>query len=159
MERDELVSLVEELGERSYRAKQLAEAVYRQRVELIEEISTLSQQLRSDLSKKNIGIGMPKIEQRFVSEDGTVRYLIGLADGQSVETVWMPEGDGGEAGDGSGAGVTGRTVKEPQHSQPDEPNGSRKRIRDQGRGKTWARSTICISSQVGCAVDLPCLCP
>jgi 23S rRNA (adenine2503-C2)-methyltransferase len=42
-----------------------------------------------------------RIEQRFVSQDGTVRYLIGFADGQSVETVWMPEGDGGEAGDGS----------------------------------------------------------
>ncbi len=33
-----------------------------------------------------------------------MRYLIGFADGQSVETVWMPEGDGGEAGDGSEAG-------------------------------------------------------
>src|SRR6204780_1619850 len=104
MERDELVSLVEGLGERSYRAKQLAEAVYRQRVELMEEISTLSQQLRSDLAEKNIVIGLPRIEQRFVSVDGTVRYLIGFADGQSVETGWMPEGDGGEAGDGREAG-------------------------------------------------------
>jgi 23S rRNA (adenine2503-C2)-methyltransferase len=53
-----------------------------------------------------------------------------LADGQSVETVWMPEGDGGEAGDGSEAGL-------------EESGGSRK----------WNRATICISSQVGCAVD------
>ena len=27
-----------------------------------------------------------------------------FSDGQSVETVWMPEGDGGEAGDGSDSG-------------------------------------------------------
>ncbi len=43
----------------------------------------------------------PRIEKKFVSTDGTVRYLLGFSDGQSVETVWMPEGDGGEAGDGS----------------------------------------------------------
>ena len=50
--------------------------------------------------------GLPRIEEslEFVSQDGTVRYLIGFADEQSVETVWMPEGDGGEAGDGSEAG-------------------------------------------------------
>ncbi len=46
----------------------------------------------------------PRIEKKFVSTDGTVRYLLAFADGQSVETVWMPEGDGGEAGDGSQSG-------------------------------------------------------
>src|ERR1019366_297758 len=76
----------------------------RQRVASIEEISTLSQRLRLNLREKGISIGLPQIEKRFVSEDGTVRYLIGFGDGQSVETVWMPEGDGGEAGDGSEAG-------------------------------------------------------
>jgi len=68
-------------------------------------------------------VGLPVIEKRFVSSDGTVRYLMNFVDGQSVETVWMPEGDGGESGDGSEA----------------------------ERG--WDRATICISSQVGCAVD------
>jgi 23S rRNA (adenine2503-C2)-methyltransferase len=145
MERDELVSLVEGLGERSYRAKQLAEAVYRQRVELMEEISTLSQQLRSDLAEKNIVIGLPRIEQRFVSVDGTVRYLIGFADGQSVETVWMPEGDGGEAGDGSEAGELAERFA---NQTPDEKKDQRPR-----QGQNLGRSTICISSQVGCAVD------
>ena len=94
----------EALGERGYRAKQLLEAVYRQRVESIEEISTLSQELRAKLAEKGVSVGLPRIEQRFVSLDGTVRYLIAFGDGQSVETVWMPEGDGGEAGDGSEAG-------------------------------------------------------
>src|SRR5580698_5752417 len=96
MNRVELSALVERLGEPGYRAQQLLEAVYRQRVESVEEISTLSQQLRSRLAQDGISIGMPRIEQRFVSVDGTVRYLIGFADGQSVEAVWMPEGDGGE---------------------------------------------------------------
>jgi len=104
MDRAELGSLVEGLGERGYRAKQLLEAVYRQRVESIDEISTLSQGLRARLAEKGVSVGLSRIEQRFVSQDGTVRYLIGFGDGQSVETVWMPEGDGGEAGDGSEAG-------------------------------------------------------
>jgi 23S rRNA (adenine2503-C2)-methyltransferase len=49
-------------------------------------------------------VGLPKIARKFVSSDGTVRYLVELSDGETVETVWMPEGDGGERGDGSEAG-------------------------------------------------------
>ncbi len=128
MDRAELAALLESAGEPAYRVQQIAEAVYRQRVESIEQISTLPQLLRSSLAEKGIVVGLPTIEKRFISRDGTVRYLMAFADGQSVETVWMPEGDGGEAGDGSEAG---------------ESNGSR----------GWDRATICVSSQVGCAVD------
>ncbi len=83
----ELAALVESMGEQPYRAQQLLEAVYRQRVESIDEISTLPQQLRAKLGEKGITVGMPRIEKRFVSQDGTVRYLIAFGDGQSVETV------------------------------------------------------------------------
>jgi len=130
LNREELVSLVERIGEPSYRAQQLLDAVYRKREESIERISTLPQPLRTKLVDEGYSISLPTIEKRFVSKDGTVRYLIAFADGQSVETVWMPEGDGGEAGDGSEAGDS-------------EQNGSR----------AWDRATICVSSQVGCAVD------
>lgn len=128
LDRRELAALVEEWGEPSYRASQLLEAVYRQRMESVDTISTLPQQLRVKLTEMGIAVGLPKIDKRFVSADGTVRYLMEFADGQSVETVWMPEGDGGEAGDGSDAG-------------------------DSGSVRQWDRATICVSSQVGCAVD------
>ena len=131
LNRAELAALVEAEGEPAYRAQQLLEALYRQRVESIHQISTLPQQLRLKLEEKGVSIGLPILEKRFLSQDGTVRYLVGFADGQSVETVWMPEGDGGEAGDGSEAGDSA------------EP----------GAGRAWDRATICISSQVGCAVD------
>jgi 23S rRNA (adenine2503-C2)-methyltransferase len=127
---EELVSLVESIGEPSYRAQQLLDAVYRKREESIERISTLPQPLRTKLVDEGYAISLPIIEKRFVSRDGTVRYLIAFADRQSVETVWMPEGDGGEAGDGTEAGDS-------------EQNGPR----------AWDRATICVSSQVGCAVD------
>ncbi len=98
--------------------------------------------MRAQLIEKGISIGLPRIEQRFVSQDGTVRYLIAFADGQSVETVWMPEGDGGEAGDGSEAGEVAERFSESLSSD-------RRIVQGQNPG----RSTICISSQVGCAVD------
>ena len=130
MDREEIAALVSEAGEPSYRAKQIMDAVYRQRVETLEEISTLPLDFREWLEQSGVAVGAARIENKFVSGDGTVRYLISFADGQSVETVWMPEGDGGEAGDGSEAG-------EPAESSAARPG----------------RSTICVSSQVGCAVD------
>jgi len=195
MDHSELTALVDSVGEPAYRAKQLLEAVYRQRVESIDEISTLSLELRLALAEKGVSIGLPRIEQRFVSQDGTVRYLIGLADGQSVETVWMPEGDGGEAGDGSEAGDEAESFSlgtsgakalsereataalkrcATQKQGPDQPQ-DQDQGQDQGQkqyqsqaqaqgldlkqnrrrkqGQNQGRSTICISSQVGCAVD------
>jgi len=138
----ELASFVQLAGEPLYRSQQLLEAIYRQRVESIDEIFTIPRQLRSKLAEMRFAVGLPKIEQRFLSQDGTVRYLMAFADGQSVETVWMPEGDGGEAGDGSEAGEQAERFAEGASSD-------RRNIQGQNSG----RSTICISSQVGCAVD------
>jgi 23S rRNA (adenine2503-C2)-methyltransferase len=127
----ELTSLVEECGQPSYRGQQLFEGLYRQRLDSTEQISTLPEEFRQSLRQRGFSPGVPKIEKRFVSGDGTVRYLISFTDGQSVETVWMPDGDDGEAGDGSEAG---NEV-------------------EKAAGRTWDRATICVSSQVGCAVD------
>jgi 23S rRNA (adenine2503-C2)-methyltransferase len=150
LDRTEMASLVESWGEPAYRTKQLLEAVYRQRVESVDEISTLSQQLRSKLTGNAVSIGLPGIEKRFVSQDGTVRYLMAFPDGQTVETVWMPEGDGGEAGDGSEAGEAAERLHESASATAKSGNAKTgKPIQGQNQG----RSTICISSQVGCAVD------
>jgi 23S rRNA (adenine2503-C2)-methyltransferase len=127
----ELTLLVEESGQPQYRAQQLFEAIYQQRVGSAEQISTLSQEFRAALVQKGFSVGIPTIDKKFVSVDGTVRYLVTFADGDNVETVWMPEGDAGEAGDGSEAG----NELEKQTS------------------RNWDRATICVSSQVGCAVD------
>ncbi len=127
----ELTKIVEKADEPGYRARQLFHALYSERVSSPEEVSTLPKEFRSILAKEGFSIGLPEIEKKFVSTDGTVRYLIGLADRETVETVWMPEGDDGEAGDGSEAGAeTGRRT-----------------------ARAWERATICVSSQVGCAVN------
>jgi 23S rRNA (adenine2503-C2)-methyltransferase len=128
--RSDIAALVKAAGEPTFRAQQLLEAIYRTRVESIDQVSTLPQRFRADLVNYGYAIGLPTIGKRFVSQDGTVRYLVGFADEQTVETVWMPEGDGGETGDGTEAGDS-----------------------TENSSRTWDRSTICVSSQVGCAVD------
>ena len=144
LDRPELISLMDNLGQPAYRASQILDAVYRQRVDSIEQISTLPQPVRQSLAEKEISVGLPRIEKQFVSQDGTVRYLMQFPDGQSVETVWMPEGDGGEAGDGSEAGELAERFADAPDAKPNQ------RPR---QGQNQGRSTICISSQVGCAVD------
>jgi 23S rRNA (adenine2503-C2)-methyltransferase len=105
----ELTDIQQALGpaEPAFRARQIYEAVYRRRVTDPVEISNLPKALRARLNS-DLPLGLPAIERRYDSADGTRRYLLRLADGKTVETVWMPEGE---------------------------------------------RSTICISSQVGCPVD------
>jgi 23S rRNA (adenine2503-C2)-methyltransferase len=152
----ELTNLALGSEQPAYRGQQLFDAVYRQKIERLDQISTLPLEYRARLAEQGWEVGLPRIARKFISSDGTVRYLVELADGETVETVWMPEGDGGEGGDGSEAGDeidagidTERVVAG---------------LRPAGRGGApsphmplshmgWRRATICVSSQVGCAVN------
>lgn len=127
----ELTNLAVGAGQPAYRGQQLFDAVYRQKIDGLDQVSTLPLEYRSHLAVEGWRVGLPAIARKFVSSDGTVRYLIELSDGETVETVWMPEGDGGERGDGSEAG--------------DEMEGI--------GPAALRRATICVSSQVGCAVN------
>ena len=157
----QLTDVVESLAESPYRARQLFDGLYRQRWSALERFTTLSQAFRQRLSEAGFAVGLPRIEKKFVSVDGTVRYLLAFADGQSVETVWMPEGDGGEAGDGSESGdeelegldsapsvISGEAEGSAARRERNVPPS--KRLESQRR---WQRATICVSSQVGCAVE------
>ena len=126
----ELTAIVRSFGQPAYRGRQLFDAIYRQRVERLENITTLPQELRKNLAEDGYEVGQSRVEKSFQSVDGTIRYLIAFSDGQSVETVWMPEGDEGEAGDGSEAAAD---LEAPAAQSQ--------------------RATICVSSQIGCAVD------
>ena len=153
MDREELAAWMTGAGEPSYRAKQIMDAVYRQRLQSLEEISTLPAGLREKFAADGVQVGTPRIEKKFESVDGTVRYLIGFADGQSVETVWMPEGDGGEAGDGSDAGVEAEFDTNTSEAKIQLPASEPSAPLTRYAAEKPNRSTICISSQVGCAVD------
>jgi 23S rRNA (adenine2503-C2)-methyltransferase len=128
LELQELTRLTDDTDEPAYRARQLFHALYVERASSIDDVSSLPKDFRSRLLSEGFTLGLPEIAKQFVSGDGTVRYLMKLADGETVETVWMPEGDEGESGDGSEAGLADTT-------------------------RSWSRATICVSSQVGCAVN------
>ena len=133
----ELTNLALGSTQPAYRGQQLFDALYRQRIDRLDQVSTLPLDYRARLAEEGWGVGLPEIARQFVSSDGTIRYLVELSDGETVETVWMPEGDGGESGDGSEAG------------DEIEAGGDVDRVVERG----VRRSTICVSSQVGCAVN------
>jgi 23S rRNA (adenine2503-C2)-methyltransferase len=133
----ELTEVMEHLGQRPYRAAQLHQALYRQRITSLDQATTLSQTLRDTLAAEGYIVGLPEIVQTARSVDGTERYLIRMADGETVETVWMPDGDGGERGDGSQA-----AEEEEAEDRASVPGAF-----------PYRRSTICVSSQIGCAVN------
>jgi len=150
---EELRALVESMGLKKYRAVQIAEALYRQHVTTLDAISVLPQALREELAAAGYCVGLPEIIQTALSVDGTERYLIQLADSETVETVWMPEGDGGERGDGSEAAMEEEAADGLEGNTSEfEP---RRDMRNTGALELagYRRATLCISSQVGCAVN------
>ncbi len=152
---DELRTLFAELGQKGYRATQTVEALYRQRVTSLDEVTTLPVGLREELAAKGYAVGMPEIVQAARSVDGTERYLIRLADGETVETVWMPDGDGGERGDGSEASLEEEAEEGLEGNASEFGTQLRRDLRNVGALELsgYRRATICISSQVGCAVN------
>jgi 23S rRNA (adenine2503-C2)-methyltransferase len=88
----DLAALCQMLGpeEPAYRATQLFDALYRQHVANLSEISDLPKALRNQLLTRT-RLGLPELEKEFSSADGTRRYLLRLEDSRTIETVLMPE--------------------------------------------------------------------
>jgi 23S rRNA (adenine2503-C2)-methyltransferase len=126
----QLTGALREFALPPYRIRQLEEALYRQRVTALDEVTPWPKELREKAVAAGFTVGVPQIAETFCSIDGTERYLIACGDGQTVETVWMPEGDGAEDDDASDA------------SEPAIP-----------ASRGWSRATICVSSQIGCAIN------
>src|SRR5581483_12405430 len=116
----QLTAIVDSCGQAAYRVRQLLDGLYRQRWSALDQFSSLPKSFRQQLSDSGHRVGLPGIERKFVSIDGTVRYLVQFGDGESAETVWMPEGDGGEAGDGSETGDDELQELESCHPEPSE---------------------------------------
>ena len=84
---NELADFYRGIGEPPFRAKQTFSALHRG--ERISEITTLPKRLRGRLSAETED-RMPRVERKLVSSiDGTVKYLLRLMDGHTVECVLM----------------------------------------------------------------------
>jgi 23S rRNA (adenine2503-C2)-methyltransferase len=94
---EKLQALCAALGEPRFRAAQIYSALYAERKLTLEDMTTLPKALRERLAAET-RITLPRVKQRFVSSDGSVRYLMdlpvseekGTARLASVETVFMP---------------------------------------------------------------------
>ena len=85
---EELAAALAEMGEKGFRAKQVFAWLGRG-VESFDEMTDLSKALRAKLDERFF-LHPPKVLRKQVSaEDGTIKYLWGLADGNAVETVVM----------------------------------------------------------------------
>lgn len=108
---EEMEELLKDLGEPSFRAKQLFQWVHNKGIGSLEEISNFSKSLIEKLGQV-VSLTPLTVATRQVSKDGTVKYLLSLEDKSYIECVLMSY---------------------------------------QGT-KSKNRNTLCISSQVGCAM-------
>jgi 23S rRNA (adenine2503-C2)-methyltransferase len=86
----ELVSFVRQIGEPPYRARQIFNGLQQRRLSNFAEMTDLPKTLRERLNELATASSLV-IESRYVSVDGTQRYLMKTHDGFPVETVFIPE--------------------------------------------------------------------
>ncbi|HIY22287.1 MAG TPA: 23S rRNA (adenine(2503)-C(2))-methyltransferase RlmN [Candidatus Flavonifractor merdigallinarum] len=88
MDLAEMTSYFKELGEPSFRAKQVFQWLHRG-ARSFDEMSNLSKALREKLTQSCL-LAPPTVERKQVSAlDGTIKYLWRLHDGNCIETVLM----------------------------------------------------------------------
>jgi len=85
---EQLINEMISAGYKKYNADQIFKWLYRKRVTSFDEMTDLSKEMKEVL---NAEFEFPTITMlsRQISKDGTRKYLFGLADGSSVETVLM----------------------------------------------------------------------
>ncbi len=83
-----LENLMEEMGEKKYRAKQIFTWLYRKQVTSFEEMSDIKQELQNKLKERFV-IDPLTVKTKQVSRDGTTKFLFELQDGSLIETVMM----------------------------------------------------------------------
>jgi 23S rRNA (adenine2503-C2)-methyltransferase len=107
LDRQGLIAFFTKLGEKPFRASQVLKWIYQCGVDDFDAMTNLSKSLRDTLHNE-AEIRFPEIVSEQQSEDGTIKWLLRIDNGNCIETVFIPEAE---------------------------------------------RGTLCISSQVGCALE------
>ena len=85
----ELKNLLNKVGEKSYRAKQIYQWIFQKKITDFSMMSSLSKNLRSYLEEHLI-INLPKIIKLNESQDGSQKFLLELSDKSNIEMVLIP---------------------------------------------------------------------
>lgn len=107
LDRDAFGAFMDSLGEKPFRARQIMKWLHQRRERDIDAMTDVSAKTRARLAELTT-TALPSVRLDQRSRDGTAKWLFELADGNRIETVYIPETD---------------------------------------------RGTLCVSSQVGCALD------
>ena len=86
----ELEALFARAGKEKYRARQVSRWIYREFVESFRAMTDLSLDFREEL-ERTCRIASPPVEKEQLSTDGTEKYLFRLEDGETVESVLIPD--------------------------------------------------------------------
>ena len=86
---EELSSIVEEFGEKKFRAKQLYEWIHKKRVATFEEMTNISKGLKEKLMANYFFAPLKPLQVLTSKIDGTQKYLFRLYDGNVIEAVLM----------------------------------------------------------------------
>ncbi|BCS31322.1 dual-specificity RNA methyltransferase RlmN [Luteitalea sp. TBR-22] len=87
---DELSSLVVELGGKPFQGKQLFRWIHKKGVTDFSAMTTLPKPLRAALAERTV-VSTPEVVRRDTSSDGTTKFLLRLADGRQIESVFIPD--------------------------------------------------------------------
>ena len=90
MERSELQRALEARGHQAFRARQIFRWVYRRGASDLEGMTDLPRELRDQLAR-DFTLTTPSLVHREKSTDGTEKFLLRFADGQQVESVFIPD--------------------------------------------------------------------
>ncbi len=94
LDREALLALLAARGDRPFRATQLMKWVYHRRVTDYAAMTDLSKPFRAWL-EAHVRLELPATVSDQRSRDGTRKWLFELADGNCVETVYIPDGERG----------------------------------------------------------------
>ena len=84
-----LADMIGQMGEPRYRAKQLFRQLHSRRLREFSEMTDLPKAFRTKLEETANAASLT-VESRYISEDGTRRFLMKTLDGRPVETVFIP---------------------------------------------------------------------
>ena len=83
-------TFVQSLGHKKFHAKQIYHWIWKRGVTDFDEMTNLSRELRAALAEAAT-VSLPEVVQHDVSEDGTQKFVLRLADGRQIESVFIPD--------------------------------------------------------------------
>jgi len=90
LERPALESALDARGHKRFHARQIFRWIYKHGVTDIDAMTDLSRELRATLSR-DFALTTPALAHRDISADGTQKFLLRLADGRYIESVFIPD--------------------------------------------------------------------